>query len=97
MKVIIDMPPVATCEVSGCVYNLNRACHAKGITVGDANGHLCDTMMQCGAHSHRLEPGGVGACRAVDCQFNRDFECEAPSVSVDMAGGQAECKTYARK
>jgi hypothetical protein len=48
------------------------------------------------SHCRRAEVAGVGACRAADCKYNVDLECEAPAVAVSVTGGVAECKTYAR-
>lgn len=91
----IEMPEVMQCKASGCVYNKNEGCHARAITVGDEQGHWCDTMMQAENHTDRAEEAGVGACRAADCKFNQDYECQASNISVTMRDGQAECMTFA--
>jgi hypothetical protein len=33
MKQVIEMPEVLGCAARGCAYNVNSACHARGITV----------------------------------------------------------------
>ena len=93
----IQMPQVTKCNVEDCAYNNERRCHARAITVGDADGsgHRCDTMMLSAEHCDRLEIAGVGACRATNCKHNRDFECETDVVNVEIARGRAECKTFA--
>ena len=94
MRKIIEMPEVQNCEVSECVYNKQNACHALGITVGDLTGHLCDTMISTGLHTHRKGTAGIGACRASGCVHNDDFECQADGICVGMPGSQAECLTF---
>lgn len=94
MKKIIEVPEVQRCEVSECAYNRQNACHALAITVGDLTGHLCDTSISMGRHTQHKGTAGIGACRAVDCIHNDDFECQADGVRIGMPGGQAECTTF---
>ena len=90
----VEMPEVKDCSVSGCIYNREKSCRARGITMGDLQGHICDTMMPGRMHSHRDESAGVGACRAANCMHNEDFECQADAVEVSMAKGEAQCMTF---
>ena len=94
MKLRIEMPEVMGCQVEECVYNMGSMCHARGITMGDEAGHLCDTMMKGQGHTHRSEPAGVGACRAIQCLHNEDFLCQADGVQVAMQEGRADCMTF---
>jgi len=43
VKTVIEMPKVSQCEGAGCVYNSQKHCHAKAITVGDFQSPECDT------------------------------------------------------
>jgi hypothetical protein len=97
MKKVVEMPEVQDCEVAGCLYNRDNACHALAITVGDMTGHLCDTMMSLGRHNHRTDTAGIGACRAVSCVHNEDFECQADGIRVSMSGGRAQCVTFSAR
>ncbi len=89
------MPDVMKCSVKQCAYNVESACHARGITVGDVEQrHLCDTVWHAKDHTHRRDGAGVGACRAANCIYNEDLECQADGINVNMAGGQAQCSTF---
>jgi hypothetical protein len=40
--------------------------------------------------------GGVGACKAHNCKFNRDLECcSDEGIRVSTVGGHAHCTTFA--
>ncbi len=95
MKKTIEMPEVMGCEQNECAYNLGSLCHARGITVGGMQDHLCDTMMPSGSHTHRKETAGVGACRTRNCVHNEDWECRAEGINITLSGGQALCGTFA--
>ena len=97
MKQAIEMPEVMQCEAIGCAYNHDSACHARGITVGDQQQHLCDTMWKAPQHAKRQERAGVGACRSENCAYNEDLECQAEGISVVLSGGMAHCGTFAPK
>lgn len=90
----IEMPEVTQCSVDQCAYNKESSCHARAITVGDINKHLCDTSMTADRHTQRQDIAGVGACRSTDCVHNEDFECQADAISVMMSGNEAECGTF---
>jgi hypothetical protein len=95
MKRAIEMPEVEQCEVSRCAYNVGSTCHARAITVGNMDKHLCDTMIMVKEHTQRKEAAGVGACRSANCVYNEDLECQADGINVTVSGGQAVCKTFA--
>jgi hypothetical protein len=95
MKLTIDMPIVAECTASECVYNLNKACHARAITIGDGVHPGCDTFL--GAKRHASETGrtaGVGACKVTACMHNDDYECSAPTISVGYMGKDIQCLSF---
>jgi len=94
MKMTIDMPNVANCNVNDCCYNNNNKCHARAITVGDGNTPACDTYFNCGAHSHSQNNAGVGACKVSKCSFNHDFECNAQAIEVGSDNSIIRCKTF---
>ena len=37
---------------------------------------------------------GVGACKSGDCKFNKDYECVASSITVEMQKEHPDCMTY---
>lgn len=97
MKRTEEMTEVSRCEVTHCAYNMDKNCHALGITVGDINDHKCDTMCRASQHARRSGLAGIGACKVANCIHNVDLECQADEVSVGVRLGQAECLTYAEK
>jgi len=98
MKQAIEMPEVMQCQAKKCAYNVDSTCHARAITVGDMQKHLCDTMMMMsGQHTQRKEIAGVGACRSTNCVHNEDWECQATGINVALSGGQASCGTFAAR
>ena len=90
----VEMPEVMGCSIRECAYNTGLMCHARAVTMGDAYDHLCDTMLVSATHTHRKGGAGVGACRAITCANNDDFECQADGIAVSMTGGQALCGTF---
>lgn len=92
----MDMPIVNECAVQDCAYNLDHACHALAITVGDVRHAHCDTFFT--APSKGGDPsatGHVGACKMADCRHNVDFECHAPGIAVGHHQTDADCLTFA--
>ena len=98
MKITIDMPVVSECTVTDCAYNVNAACHARAITIGDGLHPGCDTFLG-GASSHTKSgrTAGVGACKVIGCTHNDDFECMAPRVTVGFKGNSVDCLTFASR
>lgn len=95
MKMTIEMSPVAGCSVSACAYNLDRLCHAKAITVGDAVAPGCDTFVEAPAHARTVQiRAGVGACKMSECAYNADLECTAERIEVGLDGADARCLTF---
>jgi hypothetical protein len=95
VKQTIEMPEVMQCQAKQCAYNMNSMCHARAITVGDVQKHVCDTMTMSAKHTQRTETAGVGACRSANCIHNEDLECQAEGISITLSGGQASCGTFA--
>ena len=94
MKKAIEMPEVMGCDAQECAYNLDGMCHARGITVGDMQQQLCDTMWNSSHHTNRTGPAGVGACRSTSCIHNEDLECQADGINVMLSGAEASCATF---
>lgn len=95
MEITLEMSMIKSCNVSECSYNLNSACHAKAITVGDGENPGCDTYMHASKHVRSTSlHAGVGACKVGGCQHNSDFECGAESIEVGSCGGGVFCMTY---
>jgi len=95
MEITLEMPMIESCNVSECTYNLNSACHAKAITIGDGKTPGCDTYMHASKHVRNASLcAGVGACKVSGCQHNSDFECSAERIEVASCGGGVFCTTY---
>lgn len=95
MEIMIEMPMIKRCDVSECSYNLDAACHAKAITIGDGVSPGCDTFMSAGSHVRsRQITAGVGACKVDGCSHNADLECAAESINVSQDSGKVLCMTY---
>ena len=98
MRFTIEMPKIDTCEATGCAYNVERACHARAITVGHGVHPGCDTYVVTGRHvPDRSDTAGVGACKVEVCKHNRDLECTASSIRVDVNDDQVECETFEQR
>src|SRR5690554_5254872 len=91
----IAMPIIDTCAATNCSYNVDESCQARAITVGDGIHAGCDTFVQTSnrvpAHSREA---GVGACKVEACRHNRNLECEAPSIKLELHSGHADCATF---
>lgn len=95
MKMTIDMPVVAECEISDCAYNQKLACHARAITIGNGVTPGCDTYFPSSTHAKNVETiAGVGACKVNGCMHNADLECTAQRIHVGFAGSRVDCLTY---
>jgi hypothetical protein len=91
----MDLPQIVQCGATECAYNRERNCHAAAITVGYQDDARCDTFV-ASSHKGGLEAiGGVGACKIVSCQHNRDLLCTATGIRIDWLGDRADCQTYA--
>ncbi|RJQ53854.1 MAG: DUF1540 domain-containing protein [Nitrospiraceae bacterium] len=91
----MSMSRISACEVSDCSYNTDKKCHTMAITVGDMSCAMCDTFTKTGMKGG--DPGtigGVGACRADNCKFNKSLECTANNILVGMHSNHADCKTF---
>lgn len=96
MKITIDMPNVAACEVSNCAFYSQGNCHARAITVGDGAHPACDTYLPSAGHTRDvLRIAGVGACKVTQCTHNEDYECQAAAVRIGRHESHADCQTYA--
>lgn len=98
-EICLDMPLVAQCVVSDCVYNINQGCHARAITVGDSTVFPgCDTYLGSSVHTSRKQlQAGVGACKVTGCNYNDDFECMAPSINVGYRESKVHCLTFTKR
>lgn len=93
------MSMVKGCTARECAYNVNEACHALAITVGDAGDPMCDTFFSSPFHGVAESiAAGVGACKVGDCRHNAGLECMAGSINVGVEfhpeRGHADCMTF---
>ena len=94
----MQMPSVYSCDVDECAYNHEKQCHALAITVGDAQGPLCDTFMdkaKAGCEGGDPEhTANVGACHMGNCVHNERLECAAKDIAVGHKGSEIDCLTF---
>lgn len=92
----MDMPTVNECQVEACAYNRDRACHALAITVGNSRHAECETFFSTPTKGgDPATTGRVGACKMADCNYNMQFECQAPGIVVGYQEQVVDCLTYA--
>jgi hypothetical protein len=97
-EICMDIPLVEQCVVTDCVYNINKGCHARAITVGDATNPDCDTYMGSSNHAKPTQvKAGVGACKVTGCTHNDDFECMAEHINVGYRGSSVHCLTFMKR
>jgi len=97
IKSCMDMSRINECKVAQCSYNAENRCNAIAITVGNSSMALCDTYINT-VRSGGIKGliGGVGACKAQNCKFNRDLECcSDDGILISTVGGHAHCTTFA--
>lgn len=98
MKMIVEMPPVSSCNAAACAYNVDRQCHAKAVTIGNSASPSCDTFFDSGKHTiNETGRAGVGACKTADCIANEDYECSAEGVTIGLVNGNVRCLTYRKR
>jgi hypothetical protein len=95
MKITTEMPAVTRCAATQCAYNVNKNCHARAITVGDATRPGCDTFFSAPQHNKEAKRiAGVGACKISQCKFNDDYECVAENITVGYSDDQVNCLAF---
>jgi hypothetical protein len=98
MATMLEMPPVSTCVVRDCAYNLRDNCHARAITIGDGIHPACDTFLRspelC---DDTVETAGVGACKVSSCVHNRHLECQASAIQVGYHEDHPDCLTFEKR
>jgi hypothetical protein len=95
MKDTLEMSNVQSCDVRACAYNVDEACHARAITVGDGLHAACDTFFFSNLHTRNTSHQAVvGACKVTACRHNSDLECSAETIHVGMHDKHADCMTF---
>lgn len=98
MRMILDLPAVASCTVEGCAFNTQKKCHAKAVTIGNSGNPSCDTFHPSSHHTGNVRMlAGVGACKTEDCTNNENFECTAAEIHVGTNRGHNVCLSYQRR
>jgi hypothetical protein len=92
----MNMPNVSRCEAKECAYNMNQACHALAITIGDGTHPMCDTFTDAGAKGGDASmTAKVGACKVGSCRWNAKLECSAANITVSLHEGNCpDCATF---
>jgi hypothetical protein len=97
-KITLEMPVVTKCGATQCAYNVGQNCHAKAITVGDEQGHRCDTFFKGQVHTQAVgRTSGVGACKVTGCAYNQDMNCSMDGIQMGLVGGEVSCVTYSAR
>lgn len=97
-KICIEMPVVSECAATECAYNLNKACHARAITIGDGIHPDCDTFLQGSRQAQKGgQTAGIGACKTTGCKFNEGLECMTDSIRVGHVQNKVNCMTYSAR
>ena len=99
MRMIMDIPAVASCAAEKCAFNTDHKCHAKAITIGNSGNPACDTYLAASKYIRdTTRIGGVGACKSIDCKNNEEFDCKASEIRVGMiADGGVTCSSYEKR
>lgn len=83
------MPVVDKCATTTCSFN-HGGCTAFAMTMGKKG---CVTFVEIGKRGGMDDvTPQVGACKRVDCIFNKNLECSADAVKIGSDEG--ECLTY---
>ena len=99
MKMTLEMPVVAACEMHECAYNADDLCRAAAITIGDGPLPSCNTMVPPTAliNPYPTVLAGVGACKVGGCAFSADLRCTAAHRAVGPVGNSISCLTCAER
>ncbi len=92
----MDMTNISKCSMENCAYNMDGLCHTLAITVGP---HAeCNTYIHASSRGgFNNVTGGIGACLATDCKFNKQLECSASKIDVASHDKHADCDTFKKK
>lgn len=91
----MNMPNVTKCNARDCSYNMNDACHALAVTIGDGTHPRCDTYVHMALHGgDAAAVAKVGACKVAACKFNQSLECSAPTIAINTHGKCPDCSTF---
>lgn len=92
----MNMTAISKCNMASCAYNKDDSCHTLGITVGPHT--ECNTYVHASRRGGFAEiKGGVGACMASNCRFNKKLECQADKVDIVIDDKHADCQTFQRQ
>ncbi len=94
MKVTMEMPLVKGCAMEECVFNIDKSCSTRAITVGDGATPQCDTFFVANKHTRQKHLAGVGACKVISCRYNNDYDCLADNIIVGHVRSLAKCQTF---
>jgi hypothetical protein len=97
VKLNLEMPIVAKCDIQSCAYNTDKTCHAKAITVGDGTSPECDTFFNSSKHTNAVRNAGVGACKVSSCRYNFDLECTANEIYIGEVAGKVNCLSFSQE
>lgn len=100
----MKMSQIKKCDAQECAYNKERQCHALAITVGDSRSQsqshpMCDTFTAMSQEAGDANTTGfVGACRAADCEYNGNLQCQAGQIDVGAHKQMDwDCQTYEKR
>lgn len=89
-----ELTAITSCAATQCSFNNDSACTAGAITVGgDGPNASCTTLLTLDARGGLpVADARVGACKRIECVFNKDLMCASPSIAI--AGDTANCTSY---
>jgi hypothetical protein len=93
----IKLPKITLCEMEECAYNIDKKCRAIAITIGGPEPECITIEKKLKEGGLDTVNGGVGACKARDCCFNRDLICIAKAIKIEKRDNKGYCKSYQLK
>lgn len=97
-EICIEMSVVSECAAAECAYNINKACHALAITIGDGIHPGCDTFFNGSGQVKEVgQAAGIGACKTTICKFNDGLECRTDSIRVGHVQNKVNCMTFSAR
>ena len=86
---------VIGCMLGKCLYNDNRKCRARIISIGDGDHPRCDTFIigkSKGGDTKTM--GRVGDCKVIKCSYNDSQKCTVKNIDVGLHDQHADCLTF---
>ena len=100
--------PELKCTVQTCMHNKDFYCDLNAITVGGKSARkaaetCCDSFEERKSGTYSNVTGEAGPtskidCKATECQYNKECQCQAGKISVEGSKAcscdETECATF---